>query len=133
MIKPFCLSVVAMLSVLVSLPAAAFPQASVSSNQQLFAQSIIYHSLSGLCAAKPGNKSLTGDFQAWRLGNQEAIKLGREEVAAMAQQQDKPMDSVVSNLVHVAEQEWGQLDSQQRQQKCQTLQAFLTQAEATVH
>ncbi|MEE1673955.1 hypothetical protein SNR37_003382 [Agarivorans aestuarii] len=133
MIKPFCLGLAATLSLLVSLPAAAFPQASVSSNQQLFAQSIIYHSLSGFCAAKPGNKTLSSDFQTWRLANQQAIKQGREEVAVMAKEQETPMDSVVSNLVHVAEQEWGQLSSEQRQQKCQTLQAFLTQAEPTAN
>jgi hypothetical protein len=133
MIKPFCLGLATTLSLLVSLPATAFPQASVSSNQQLFAQSIIYHSLSGFCAAKPDNQTLISDFQAWRLANQQAIKQGRKEVAVMAKEQDKPMDSVVSNLVHVAEQEWGQLNSEQRQQKCQTLQAFLTQAEPIVY
>ncbi|MGY5450221.1 hypothetical protein ACVFI8_04675 [Agarivorans sp. MS3-6] len=104
----------------------AFPKASISNNQQLFAQSIIYHSLTGFCRVDPANQSLSDDFQQWRVSHQQEIKQGREEVSKMATEQQKTMDSVVANLIHVAEQEWGQMQAPQRQQKCQDLHAFLT-------
>ncbi|MDO6762630.1 hypothetical protein [Agarivorans sp. 1_MG-2023] len=125
--KHFVIATVCSFSLLTSASLAAFPKSKVSESQHLFAQSIIYHSLSGFCTNVAGNKSLSSDYQKWRVSYQDSIKQGRIEVADLAATMDKTMDSVVSDLVHVAEQEWGQMDSSQRQQKCQDLQAFLNQ------
>lgn len=120
--------VISLISLLALPMIAGAEQARTAAEQQeqLFVQSVMYRPLAKLCEPLVEEAKLPESFLNWYRDNKTEIVAGSVVIATKAEKIGQSMEQMVDSLIHIQEVEFGGLESEQRLEKCQALQSFLT-------